>query len=826
MNFDRSKMDNLQVLKCCFCTFFPLNVHNLIAHMQTNHVYEQVPFKCCIDDCDFLVSSHESLRCHLYRKHQNANTVGSSSSSVFPLSATGTSEENNSSSSVFPLSTTGMSKENNNAVPTTSTTSEVNSNSFTMLLFSFYLRLIGIHALPISICQDIMTQLTLVFRRRKSNALCTSQHFDYFEFEHAWSKFNSDYKFRNLAKPLGYIPPEQFSLFDVQCYVPVHKTSTKNFFQYVSILSTLQGYLQHQDVFSLVLNSFDDSSTSIMTDYSHGDFFKTNSFFKGNKRLLRLNMYADEFEVVNPIGSAKGVHKVLGFYFTVENLPTKYLTKLRNIHLIALASCKGIKEHGNKAIMQQIVKELKVLETKGLQIHCFDGRSQHFRGGLSGFSGDNLGIHQLFGYRCCFSSGKWCRWCLVEHNERSTITNETQCVLRTPSMHRQHLQLVQRTEALGLVYGVKFQSVFSDLLSFDEMNSLPCDLMHDFLSGTGAVLPTIIKCVQRQLNEEKVLDKITFFNLLRSFQFGKNDSKNKPVSYINSENNVGGPLSAAQALCFFRLLPLIIGFDVPPSNDTYNLVITMSKICDIVFSSTATLADINHLDQLIFQFLTSFQHRFPENFGPKFHFLTHYPRVMFCFGPLKRFWSMRFEAYHQRLKNLSRNSRNWINTSLTIAKRIQYMKCWEQLDNECCLSDPETFFEGATIHHSKFQSGALEALNCVVSTGMQRSSDLTLITHQRYEINGVVYNVNDIHVITDDVHPVFLESKYLINIDKKILLLGKTFIALEFSKHYHSFIVKPSNNWLAIPAGSEISDLPLDLYKIDGNLYIQIHHKI
>ena len=535
-------------------------------------------------------------------------------------------------------------------------------------------------------------------------------------------------------------------------------------------------------------------------------------------------MFADEFEVVNPIGSAKGVHKVLGIYFTVENLPTKYLTKLRNIHLIALASCKGIKEHGSKAIMQQIVKELKVLETAGLQIHCFDGRSQHFRGGLSGFSGDNLGIHQLFGYRCCFSSGKWCRWCLVEHDQRSTITNETQCDLRTPSMHRQHLQIVQTDATLGLVYGVRFQSVFSDLLSFDEMNSLPCDLMHDFLSGTGAVLPTVIRCVLKKLHDDKVLDKITFFRLLKSFQFGKNDSINKPVSYINSENNVGGPLSAAQALCFFRLLPLIIGFDVASDYGPYKLVITMSKICDIIFAPTTTLADINHVDQLIFQFLTSFERHFRDNFGPKLHFLTHYPRMMFCFGPLKRFWSMRFEAYHQRLKHLSRNSHNWINTSLTMAKRIQYMKCWEQLDNECCLSDPDGTFEGNTIHHSKFPSEALEALNCVVS--MKRSSGLTLITHQRYEINGVAYKVNDIHLITDDVHPVFLESKYLINIDKKILLLGKTFIALEFSKHYHSFIVKPSNNWFAIPTGSEISDLPLDLYKIDRNLYIRMHHKI
>ena len=276
----RSKMHtgNLQVLKCCFCTFSPANVHNLIAHMQVNHVYEQVPFKCCIDDCDFLACSHESLRSHLYRKHRN----------VIPLSTTGTSEENNNA--VPHISTTSeennnvvphistMSEENNNAVPPISTISEDNCNSFPMLLFLFYLRLIGIHALPISICQDIMTQLTLVFRRKQSNALCTSQHFDYLDFEYAWSRFNSDYKFRNLAKPLGYIPPDQISLFDVQPYV--HRTSTNNFFQYVSIVSTLQGYLQHQDVFSLLLNSFDDSPTSIMTDYSHGNFFKKNCFLK------------------------------------------------------------------------------------------------------------------------------------------------------------------------------------------------------------------------------------------------------------------------------------------------------------------------------------------------------------------------------------------------------------------------------------------------------------------------------------------------------------------------------------------------------------------
>ena len=55
---------------------------------------------------------------------------------------------------------------------------------------------------------------------------------------------------------------------------------------------------------------------------------------------IRLHMYVDDFEVCNPIGSRRSVHKLTAIYFVVGNVPPKYWSQASGIYLALLARCK------------------------------------------------------------------------------------------------------------------------------------------------------------------------------------------------------------------------------------------------------------------------------------------------------------------------------------------------------------------------------------------------------------------------------------------------------------------------------------------------------
>lgn len=56
-------------------------------------------------------------------------------------------------------------------------------------------------------------------------------------------------------------------------------------------------------------------------DISDGHNFKSNQFFIENPGCLKLILYQDAFEMVNPLGSARKKHKVVAVYVSVANLP-------------------------------------------------------------------------------------------------------------------------------------------------------------------------------------------------------------------------------------------------------------------------------------------------------------------------------------------------------------------------------------------------------------------------------------------------------------------------------------------------------------------------
>lgn len=72
-----------------------------------------------------------------------------------------------------------------------------------------------------------------------------------------------------------------------------------------------------------------------------GDVYNKCEFFQNNDFVIQV--FQDEFEVCNPLGSKVSLQKLCGFYFTINNLPIHMNASLNNIHLLALAHAQDIK---------------------------------------------------------------------------------------------------------------------------------------------------------------------------------------------------------------------------------------------------------------------------------------------------------------------------------------------------------------------------------------------------------------------------------------------------------------------------------------------------
>ena len=60
-----------------------------------------------------------------------------------------------------------------------------------------------------------------------------------------------------------------------------------------------------------------------------------------------------------------------------------------------------------------------------------------------------------------------------------------------------------------------------------------------------------------------------------------------------------------------------------------------------------------------------------SNLKPKHHFLVHYPSMVVQHGPLRMYWTLRWEAKHRLVVNIMEAAKNFKNTPSTITYRGQ-----------------------------------------------------------------------------------------------------------------------------------------------------------
>lgn len=101
--------------------------------------------------------------------------------------------------------------------------------------------------------------------------------------EDACHALNTEYKLNKyIGEHFGYVSPVEYNLTN-------HRTSRKNGkYQYVPIIQTLKQLLQHDDVFSFIMNNH--QSNNILRDYCDGEYY-INEINYSSQKLYHCKYY-------------------------------------------------------------------------------------------------------------------------------------------------------------------------------------------------------------------------------------------------------------------------------------------------------------------------------------------------------------------------------------------------------------------------------------------------------------------------------------------------------------------------------------------------------
>lgn len=667
------------------CAFIFSNRKDLLAHLRHSHGRNLHTLLCKINQCHSRASSIRNYEAHLSRYHSLELKQSALAVREFPLALNFTLDTENIAENYHhnlnfyeDQSTLFLQCESDNTVDLSIQSNIINKKQFIDRFVNFAFKTREKHTLPQSAYVEIINDIIELFTDFHSSIINTQSNclsndmlylFDSNFLQDTWSTLQNKSVQKNYLKSQGYVETKTIFL----------NHSHSDSYQYISLIDTLQEYLKIDDVFQLLSES-NVTSTPVgkLTDYTDGEIFQQHEIFAANKEIIRLHLYGDEVEVCNALGSSKVKHKLYCFYFFIGNMPNNLTSNLRHIHTALIVESPLIKKYGFCQVLKPLTDDLIKLQQAGISV-----KNQNLKAVLATISTDNLGAHELCGFRRCFSSGNVCRVCDCDYKDLRKLYREDDFCLRTANSYDEELNKAMTSSDIVTSWLVQRDCAFNVIPGFHVMRSFPQDIMHDILEG---VIPLTLKTIISELKRSGIISIKDLNGLLQSFKYHKNDLKSKPrcLCPISADGSI--KLSASENFCVFRILPFILpktAFQL----EAWKLYGKLSEIIDITFSPVIEIDWVEELKQLSEDFYKLSLKVNPDNIRPKFHYVLHYAMLIKQFGPLRKVWCMRFEGYHRRAKKIAIRLHNFVNIALTVSKRLQLLSYFEKSQADYLAKD-------------------------------------------------------------------------------------------------------------------------------------------
>ena len=607
----------------------------------------------------------------------------------------------------------------------------------------------------------------------------------------------SAYKYQKyVEEQLPYVPPETVRIGD-------EVEDSSDAVQYTSLLAQLKELVKLDQVKDFVLSVPENSSNG---DYV--DVFDGSAHSGREKDTLYISLSYDDFDVVNPLGSAASHHKLCALHFSLLNVPIEARSKVSALFMVLLCPSLLVKKHGWRKVLQPLLRDLQELLVNGISVEI-DGVRRTLRGNLAFVCGDNLAIHSIAGFVECFSSAKSpCRFCLGTPDSWQTKFSEDEFVLRDQAMYDAQLRDVLDSSKDGDVVsrtGIKGESAFSELPDFKVADAFPPDIGHDVLGG---VIPYVLALVLTVIVQKKYATIETLNRLIAAFPW--NGVTDRPKFIRKYSGKIKIRQSASQAWTLLRYLPILLGDLVPEECKEWMVLTELCSVVELLVGWRFCRGDLVFLEHKISAWLCLLKSVFPDfRLKPKFHYMIHYVSQIRLHGPLRHCWTLRYESKYGVLKGLVKETKNFRNIAKSIAMRHQTHMAFHLNSRSLFFMGVEGFVYARDVtempeelynqlQHMKVDVGR----KCVVYGTMYESGQAVLVQHPVHyfgEIVAVCRNGDEVLVA---------------------LILLKSL----FYKHINAFEVCRSPEWTVIPLSSLACHKPCVLHTCGDRRFVVLKY--
>ncbi|KAI7813834.1 hypothetical protein IRJ41_002408 [Triplophysa rosa] len=552
----------------------------------------------------------------------------------------------------------------------------------------------------------------------------------------AQGKFATDYR-RNV-----YFK-EQFELIEPIEYL--YDRTQKNAYVYVSTAKQLECLLGHRLFLDKVVFN-QESLPGQYKSFQDGRYYKENKLLGEKESNIALGLYIDDFEVCNPLGTSRKIHKITAVYWVILNLSSKCRSSLNLINLAVLGKTDDVRLFGYEKFLDPLVKDIKTLEQVGIFVPALQ---QYVKGTVFCVCADNLGAHGLAGFQESFIVDNFCRFCLISHKQLAR-TEPGDFKLRSPEQHNSLLKELQNDDQLRSLNGVKKECALSKHLSyFHPITGFPADVLHDFFEG---IVPLELSLCLKDLISKRFISFEEINSRIKSFPYKNADCVNKPQKIPKSsfaKGTIGG--NGHENWTLLRLLPLMIGSSIPENDPAWEILMDLKDIVELVVSTKFSDETLCYLESKIAEHRKLLAETFPNfSIRPKHHFVDHYPHLIRCFGPLVDLWTMRFEAKHSFFKKVVHGTHNFKNVLLSLATKHQQIFAYF-LDGHS-LFKPQLYVEKLKV----VETGLLDTtLRAAVTKKV--SSTENMVLPEFYRIVSIIVVDNSVSFISDKLSSWYLE---------------------------------------------------------------------
>ena len=803
------------------CPFFSRSQKELLKHLNKKHKFsKKFIVHCCRKGCGRTFKSYNTFGNHFWRKHKNDTVQDHELVNVQYDEDTEFNEDDNESSQSVPK------KRINEA--------------------AFLLNLKVGHKVSQTGLEDIMQTTKDLFSERLEavrdavkDQICDMSSLEDVLKDDLFEGLETEYlQEKMFQEHMGYVKPKPVKL---GAKLVTHtKEGKQNFVQkdvcgyIVPFKEQLTAFLSQPEVASELQNPTGKVDDFYRYDVQDGSYYQSHPLVKEHgEQTLIFSLFADDFEIVNPIGSHRKKHKVTAFYWTLLNVPAHLRSKLSYIQLAAIVKANDLKRFGSKNLLADFTEAMIELE-KGMKLNI-NNKNGIYHGLLLMVQGDTLASQQLGGFKEGVGGAqKPCRTCEVNKGDLHESRTSTNFPLREEQEHRDRVQYLGTLSKPAHLYwskkhGVNGKGLLFDIPSFALTKCLVHDPMHLLLEG---VLRYELSLLLTEFIEVK-----QYFNLkglnqrILQYNYTLEEKRDKPQIIEKSHLTPGNAFAqSAQSMWILaRNLPFLIGGLVQRGDEHWICFLLLLQITILCVSSVSSPHTAETLNHLIIWHHNLFAKIYPNfNFVPKMHYLIHLPDQLKSFGPLRNHWCMRFEGKNGFFK--ARRWRNFISITKSLALYHQRWMCLQMLGSGKSRSQ---YYLGGDDEVSDGLSVPLVTVKCWhklqkyliqenLPGDLQQDVFVThsLVHHGHTYRPGVVL----LEQFDNFKEPSLWHIDQIVVVDHRKFFIVHHLEILSFESHYNAFLVDHSSNEKIMTSSSLRYEWPQLTHSLNGVLYVMLQH--